>query len=682
MNYKKIFKQLFPEYSKALIKLQKPSPNGIPIYIKHLSKKYWAKILTSSQIEEDLLGIEQQALESINSPYVVKLLNVKSKLESRNKNRIDILLFEYIEGNDLNYMLSDRKKRKTPFTEVEVRKILLDIVSGISHIWDKGWVHQDIKPKNIRFNKQTGKFVLLDLGIAHYGKGFNYSYGRHPKDYASPEQLKSKIAERVPVTFNSDIFQLGTLAYELLTLKHPFINRRKLDTRKLVMGEYKQLKKINPKLSNEIVKIIEKMLNPNQGFRYSDPQQLIAELLNKKFVIKSSFSKGIYFNPWAGPQGYKFVLSCKKKGKPKGVIISGSSCPSKKFTEESKKLGYKIIFDPETYLLQNPVKASWRGTLQGYSWGRSSLSIEKFKDPTFIKQFVSKIIQSQLESKADYILPPYFNIDNLDSKWLQINLFLYYECVKYCKRLSINIPLLAGISLSEGLVSVEESVKTIVDYYSQLNNVNAFFLKIDSVDHNNNSSLIQSVNNLIKGLQLHKPVILTDVDMVVFGYLAKGLSSASTSLVQGKRNFNLKEKYLKKKTGGTFVEIFFVSSLLQFIKGEGNIEALTKLLGINTFCVCSVCKTLKIDKNSINKKNMEKLWTRIKREDRHKHFLSNLVEWHESMNKLPPTEKLKKLKKRLTFGIAFLKKNSGDPLIGEILQKRTFQSWNKAFLSK
>lgn len=681
MNYKKIFKELFPEYSKARIKLQNKSPNGIPIYVEHSSKKYWAKVLTSSQIEKDLQGIEQQALESIKSPYVVKLVDVRSKLDGRN--RIDILLFEYIDGNDLSSILLDRRKRKIPFTETEIKKFLIDVVNGISDIWEKGWVHQDIKPKNIRLDKQTRKFVLLDLGIAHYGKGFSYSYGRHPRNYASPEQLKSKVAQRVPVTFNSDIFQLGTLAYELLTLNHPFINeRRKLDTRRLVRGEYKPLKEINSKLSGRIVKTVERMLNPNQGFRYSDPGQLIAELSGEKFVVKSCFNEGIYFNPWAGPQGYQFILSCGKRGKPEGVIVSGSSRPSKKFVEDSKKFGYKIIFDPETYLLQSPVKASWHGTLKKYPWGKSSLSVNSFKDSAFVKRFVSGIIQSQLDCNVDYILPPYFNIDNLDSKWLQINLFLYYECIKYCKRLSIDIPFLVGVSLSEGLVSVEESIKTVVDYYSQLNDVNAFFIKIDAVDHNNSSSLIKSVNSLIDGLQLHKPVILTDIDMVVFGYLAKGLSSASTSLVEGKRNFNLKEKYSRKKGGGIFTELFFIPALLQFIKGEGEVRALTKLLGINTFCACSVCKSLKIDRSSIDKKNMEDLWTKVKKEDRHKHFVSNLVEWHKSMSGLPSSGKIKKFKKRLSFGISFLKKNSKDPLIGQIFQKRTFQSWDKAFLSK
>jgi serine/threonine protein kinase len=681
MDCIKLFKELFPEYAKASIQLKPRSPNGVPIYFEHSSKKYWAKVLTSSQIEKDLQGIEQQALESIKSPYVVKLINVRSKLIGAD--RVDILLFEYIDGEDLGTILKDVKKKGTPFTETEIKKFLIDAVSGISDIWDKGWVHQDIKPRNIRFNKQTGKYVLLDLGMAHYGKDFNYSYGRHPKDYASPEQLKSRVAERVPVTFNSDIFQLGTIAYDLLALHHPFFDQRgKLDTRRLVVGEYKKLKEFNPRLSVRIINIIERMLNPNQGYRYSEPNQLIAELNGSRYVVKSSFAGGIYFNPWAGSQGYQFILSCAKQGKPRGIIISGGSSPSKKFIEDAKTAGYKIIFDPETYLLQDPVKESWRGTLNKYYWGRAPLSPSSFHDFAFVRQFVSRIVQTQLDFNVDYILPPYFNIDNLDSEWLQINLLLYYECLKYCKRLSIDTSFLVGLCVSESLVSVEESIKTVVDYYSQLSDVNAFFVKIDAVDHSNSESLIKSVNNLINGLQSHKPVILTDVDMVVFGYLAKGLSSASTSLVEAKRNFNLKEKYSKKKSGGVFSELFFIPSLLQFVKGEGEVENLTRLLGKNAFCSCYVCKSLGIDIDSVGGKNMEEIWTKVKREDRHKHFVCNLVEWHTAMRKLSVLERAKKLQKRLSFGDSFIKKNLADPLIGQIFGKRNFELWNRVFLSK
>ena len=105
--------------------------------------------------------MEKQALQEIKSPYVIELLDVKSVISGGR--RYDGLLFKYVEGEDLAGIFLRKKNSKKPFTEKEVRKLLEDITSAIVEMSDRGWVHQDIKQKNIRFDKANGRKWIYKL---------------------------------------------------------------------------------------------------------------------------------------------------------------------------------------------------------------------------------------------------------------------------------------------------------------------------------------------------------------------------------------------------------------------------------------------------------------------------------------------------------------------------------------
>lgn len=130
-NMIEIVKQLFPTFASANIH-QKQGNNGTPFLIDDGKSKHWLKLLHSSQMEDALKDVEKQALQNIKSPYVIELLEVKTKVIDGK--RYDGLLFPFIVGEDLAAIAGRKKTNKQPFTEDEARKLLLDVARGIQAI--------------------------------------------------------------------------------------------------------------------------------------------------------------------------------------------------------------------------------------------------------------------------------------------------------------------------------------------------------------------------------------------------------------------------------------------------------------------------------------------------------------------------------------------------------------------
>jgi serine/threonine-protein kinase len=142
-----------------------------------------------------------------------------------------------------------------------------------------GFVHRDIKPKNIMMTT-TGTAKLADLGLARgitdkeaaeaeSGRAFGTPY------YISPEQIRGAVDIGPP----ADLYGLGATFYHMVTGKVPFDGT----TPSQVM--HKHLKAplvppdhLNPQLSAGTALIIETMLIKNARDRYQDARQLLRDI--------------------------------------------------------------------------------------------------------------------------------------------------------------------------------------------------------------------------------------------------------------------------------------------------------------------------------------------------------------------------------------------------------------------
>ncbi|MFN8652182.1 MAG: LpqB family beta-propeller domain-containing protein [Gemmatimonadales bacterium] len=125
----------------------------------------------------------------------------------------------YVEGESLR----DRLAREKQLPVADTLAILGDVAAALEHAHRRGVIHRDIKPENILL-VSDGRALVADFGIALAAT--NAGGGRLTESglslgtprYMSPEQA---MAER-DLSPRSDVFSLGSVAYEMLVGEPPF----------------------------------------------------------------------------------------------------------------------------------------------------------------------------------------------------------------------------------------------------------------------------------------------------------------------------------------------------------------------------------------------------------------------------------------------------------------------------
>ncbi len=129
---------------------------------------------------------------------------------------------EYVVGRALDAHVADHIVRGTTFATSAALAIVRQIASGLSAVHAARIIHRDVKPANIVIEQVTGRPVLIDFGIsrpAFNGSSRSTMLVGSPA-YMAPEQIQSQgSAELTPA---ADLYALGCVAYELLTLQPPF----------------------------------------------------------------------------------------------------------------------------------------------------------------------------------------------------------------------------------------------------------------------------------------------------------------------------------------------------------------------------------------------------------------------------------------------------------------------------
>lgn len=172
-----------------------------PITIKVLSKEY----LSHPEMVESFLR-EAEVIELTDHPNIVKLYG-----HGRWEGGLYIAM-EFIQGISLREMILQQAMSLRRALE-----IVLQISYALLHLHAHGIIHRDLKPENILLTSKGGVKVI-DFGIAQlYTEKIPEE---RPKKrqilgtpvYMSPQQREDPLH----VTFSTDIYSLGIIAYELV----------------------------------------------------------------------------------------------------------------------------------------------------------------------------------------------------------------------------------------------------------------------------------------------------------------------------------------------------------------------------------------------------------------------------------------------------------------------------------
>lgn len=190
---------------------QKPRSGQKQVYIVRIKGEIVAlKIIpfVDDRIERELRICE----EFKENSGIPNLLGVKQY------GKESVILEEFIPGTVLHDVTAKYKGNS-----LRVRRLIGEIVSILKPVWEKGYVHRDLKPHNLII-KDDGSPVVLDFGIALDVDGTSIT----PSGvrvltwrYGSPEQFfyKSEL-----IDYRTDFFCLGIIAFQLYTGGLPFGN--------------------------------------------------------------------------------------------------------------------------------------------------------------------------------------------------------------------------------------------------------------------------------------------------------------------------------------------------------------------------------------------------------------------------------------------------------------------------
>ena len=245
---------------------------------KQLQRNVAIKTLKPNYVNQekfvDRFRREAQTAANLNHPNIVQIFDWGIEDEP-------YFVMEYIEGNTLTSIITGNKT-------VGLNDILYigsQVANGLKEAHKHGLVHRDIKPGNIMITPD-GKVKVTDFGIV--------SLQNEESDitktgavlgtasYISPEQAQGK-----PVSFESDLYSLGTVLYELIVGNPPFAGdspiataTKHLTERPEKLSNYR--KDIPKALENAILKLLEK--RPSD--RFKSAEDLRALLLQQRKQIQ------------------------------------------------------------------------------------------------------------------------------------------------------------------------------------------------------------------------------------------------------------------------------------------------------------------------------------------------------------------------------------------------------------
>ena len=270
------------------------------------------RMMNLSQKEKENALNEVRILASINNPNII---SYKEAFIDEDSHALWIIM-QYADDGDLFQKIINHQKKGSWFKEEYIWKIFIMVVRGLKALHDLEIMHRDLKSANVFLNKDNSG-LLGDMNVSKVAeKGLSYTQTGTPY-YASPEVWRDEAYD-----VKSDIWSLGCVLYEMITLKPPFRAENMQGLyKKVLRGNYP---KISKQYSTDIQTVVRSLLQVSPKKRPNWSQILSNAIIKKKIkdifqeddgdietetdTFKNSLLKTIYF-----PKNGKDILNLTDK---------------------------------------------------------------------------------------------------------------------------------------------------------------------------------------------------------------------------------------------------------------------------------------------------------------------------------------------------------------------------------
>jgi len=218
----------------------------------------------------ELFEKEWTVLARLSHPNIVDILDTGEYIE--NGQRRPYFVMPLLPGATLDKLIKEASQRLTVERTVE---IICQACRGLQAAHDHGLVHRDLKPSNI-FVMDDDTVKIIDFGVVYLADARTVTGVKGTLQYMAPEQLEMK-----PATPLSDIFSLGVVCYETLTLRKPFARKSEAEVVDAIRTHVPPpASEISPSVNALVSRTVHKAMAKQPYHRFSNAREF-ADTLRK-----------------------------------------------------------------------------------------------------------------------------------------------------------------------------------------------------------------------------------------------------------------------------------------------------------------------------------------------------------------------------------------------------------------
>lgn len=202
---------------------------------RHVALKRIRDDLRSNPIVQNRFLREARIAARLSHPNIIAIHSIEEQ------EGVLFYTMPFIEGETLRAILKKaRLEEKEGFAEnplgsslSSLLRIFLNVCQAMAYCHANGVLHRDLKPENILVGK-FGETMIVDWGLAQYAGEYeddDQDIGEEPEsmEYTRPGKVVGTLAYMAPeralyeaATFSTDLYALGVILYQILTLRMPF----------------------------------------------------------------------------------------------------------------------------------------------------------------------------------------------------------------------------------------------------------------------------------------------------------------------------------------------------------------------------------------------------------------------------------------------------------------------------
>ncbi|XP_001510079.4 myosin light chain kinase family member 4 [Ornithorhynchus anatinus] len=181
--------------------------------------KLAAKIIKTRGVKEkDDVKNEISVMNQLNHVNIIQLYDA---FESKND---IVLVMEYVDGGELFDRIIDENYN---LTELDTILFIKQICEGVKYMHQMYILHLDLKPENILcVNRDAKQIKIIDFGLARRYKPRE----KLKVNFGTPEFLAPEVVNYDFVSFPTDMWSIGVMAYMLLSGLSPFLGEDDAET--------------------------------------------------------------------------------------------------------------------------------------------------------------------------------------------------------------------------------------------------------------------------------------------------------------------------------------------------------------------------------------------------------------------------------------------------------------------